>query len=89
MSDEFSYSDMDDSDFSDTEVDFGEGEEVKDHHHKKGEPSDAELERILLENMTSEEEEEEEEEEPSTETTGKHSSKRTMKKPRYNSAHQL
>ena len=87
MSDEFNYSDMDDSDFSDTEVDFGEGEEVKGHHHKKGEPSDAELERILLENMTSEEEEEEEE--PSTETTGKLSSKRTMKKSRYNNAHQL
>ena len=57
--DAFSYSDMDESDFSDI------GEELDkpgQRRNKKGEPSEAELEKLLLENMTSEEDEEEEEE---------------------------
>ena len=55
-SDAFSYSDMDESDFSD----IGEEMDKSGKRNKKGEYSEAELERLLLENMTSEEDEEEE-----------------------------
>ena len=47
-----------------------EEEEVRGRGGRRGEPSDADLEKLLLENMTSEEEEEEDEKE-----SGKHSKK--------------